>query len=429
MADLTRLISINCGSSSIKFSILEFSGVKDAAYLKKCQIKQKLLDLKRTLTCKIEEIGTEYGSFYVEGENKRESASINFDNHETAINYILDKNNLLQNDKNNNNRISIDIVAHRYVHGGKDFKKPLIISDKHIKKLKTLNRLAPLHNPSNLKGVEIMRHVFPKSKHVCIFDTAFHRTIPLHARLYPLPIYFYDKYDIQKFGFHGISYAFINNILSLDGKNFKKLIICHIGNGASICAIKAGKSIDTSMGYTPLEGLMMGTRCGSIDPEIPFILKEKLKATDDAILDILNRKSGLLGISKRTYDFKELAERDDKYSKLALKMFSYRIIKFIGQYAASLDGIDALVFTGGIGENSGTLRKEVCKNLSYAGIKINNKKNMEAAEYFQKFNPYGKLNVRNSIKSIESGKIPVFAIHTDEELQMAFEAALTVADA
>ncbi|MHB1661644.1 MAG: acetate/propionate family kinase [bacterium] len=416
MSDI-KIISINCGSSSIKLSVFKF--LRRSSKPEKYE-EPELLNIGRILSCKIEEIGTEYGYFYAGDKNSSESANINFGNHEEALNYIIKQSGLFKTAAADNN---IDIVAHRYVHGGKYYRKPLAVSDSDIKKLAKLNGLAPLHNPSNLKGLEIMKALLPKAKQVCVFDTAFHRTVPSYAKIYPIPIEYYEKYNIEKYGFHGISYSFVNNILKIYNGKIKRLIVCHLGNGASICAVKNGKSIDTSMGYTPLEGLMMGTRSGSIDPEVPFILKKKLGLTDVDINEILNKKSGLLGISKKTYDFKELIKQKDKYSKLALKMYVYRIVKFIGQYAASLNGLDVLVFTGGIGENSEILRKKVCDSLSFLGVSINNKKNIAAAKYFQAHNPFGRLDVENSVRPVGSGRVEVLAVHTDEELQMAFESA------
>jgi acetate kinase len=412
-----KIISINCGSSSVKFSVFKLDkGCRNAL--------PDLLNIDRILSCKIEEIGTEYGSFILKDKDGIKNLTYNFSNHEKAIRFILKKIKIGHLSEN-----KISAAVHRYVHGGKYYKKPLIVSDADIKKLTGLNGLAPLHNPSNLKGLQIMKTLFPEAAQICVFDTAFHGTIPKYARLYPIPISYSIKYGIEKFGFHGISYSFVVNLLKIyeEGKNIgnklKKIIICHLGNGASICAVKNGKSADTSMGYTPLEGLMMGTRSGSIDPEVPFILKKKLNLTDAAAMEILNKKSGLLGVSKKTYDFKELEKQTDKYSKLALKMYVYRIVEFIGQYAAVLNGTDALVFTGGIGENSATLRDEVCAGLTYLGIDIDAKKNKAAAEHFRSGESYGKLNAESSVIPIqtEKSRIKVFALHTDEELQMVFE--------
>ena len=431
-----KIISVNSGSSSIKFSVFNLS--EDSASLNSKNGISPLNNIDRVLSCRIEEIGTEYGSFYLKDKNKTENEKRNFSDHETALKFILRKigfidgsNEDIKKDaaasSDNGNNI---LVAHRYVHGGKYYIKPLIAGGEDVKKLAVLNDIAPLHNPSNLKGLEVMKSLLPDAPQICIFDTAFHAGVPDYAALYPIPIEYYEKLGIKKYGFHGISYAFIVNLFNIYNKYeyghknaIKKAVICHLGNGASVCAVDNGKSVDTSMGYTPLEGLMMGTRCGNIDPEVPFILKKKLNLTDDDVNKILNKKSGLLGISKKTYDFTELTEFSDESSKLALKMFVYRIVKFIGQYAAVLNGIDALVFTGGIGENSDLLRKEVCDSLTYLGLKLDGEKNAAAAKYFQSHNPFGRININDSVKPISDdvSSVKVFAVHTDEELQMAYE--------
>lgn len=445
-----KIISVNSGSSSIKFSVFDFYG-DSSVNVNGGNPLSSLLDIDRILSCRIEEIGTEYGSFYLKDKYQTETKTQNFADHETALRYIFKKTRIgdspldsaadtsasaveSENRTGSAGGSPPDAVVHRYVHGGRYYIKPLIVGGGDIKKLSELNELAPLHNPSNLKGLEVTASILPSAKQICVFDTAFHGTIPLYAGLYPVPVECYEKFNIKKYGFHGISYSFIVNLLKLykndsNDKGIEKLIICHLGNGASVCAVKDGKSIDTSMGYTPLEGLMMGTRSGSIDPEIPFIIKKKLNLTDDAVVEILNKKSGLLGISKKTYDFKELMKQNDEYAKLALKMYVYRIVKFIGQYAAVLDGVNALVFTGGIGENSDWLRKEVCGNLTYLGINIDDEKNAGAAEYFRARDPFGRLKVKNSAINIESKDSAafVFVVRTDEELQMAFE-SLTLLD-
>ncbi|MGC8554451.1 MAG: acetate/propionate family kinase [Candidatus Acidulodesulfobacterium sp.] len=431
-----KIISVNSGSSSIKFSVFNLS--EDSAYSNSKNGISPLNNIDRVLSCRIEEIGTEYGSFYLKEKNKTENEKRNFSDHETALKFILQKIGFIDGSNEDIRKEAAEsfdtddniLVAHRYVHGGKDYVKPLIAGGEDVKKLAGLNEIAPLHNPSNLKGLEVMKSLIPYAPQICIFDTAFHAGVPDYAAFYPIPIEYYEKFGIKKYGFHGISYAFIVNLFNIynkykygDKSAIKKTVICHLGNGASVCAVDNGKSVDTSMGYTPLEGLMMGTRCGNIDPEVPFILKKKLNSTDDDVNKILNKKSGLLGISKKTYDFKELTEFDDEYSKLALKMYAYRIVKFIGQYAAVLNGIDALVFTGGIGENSDMLRKKVCENLTYLGLKLDGEKNEAAAKYFQSHNPFGRINIDESVKPIsdEASSVKVFAVHTDEELQMAYE--------
>ncbi len=488
-----NILSINSGSSSVKFAyfkyikktskIIDHKNIKIASCINKTKIdgnynkkgklsenipahQTRLLSLNRLYDGEIEEIGTSLSSYNYEYINGKENGKINFKNHHSAISFII--NELVHKNLNNNlnKDEKIDIVVHRFVHGGNVFIKPLIISNKNlknkkynnnnnkhikyksfnshsannnknndteiittdneiylnfpdIKKLSQLNELAPLHNPSNLLGLQTAIKLIPEAAEVCIFDTSFHSTIPDYASIYPLPIEYYKKYGIKKYGFHGISYAFISNVLKLSGYNFKKMILCHLGNGASIAAVKNGKSIDTSMGYTPLEGLMMGTRSGDIDPSLSFILKNKLKLSEEEIYSIYNKKSGLLGISQKTYDVKELLNNLDYNSKLAIKMFCYRIIKYIGAYSAALNGIDALIFSGGIGENSSFIRQEVCNNLSYLGIKLNKSKNSDAVKIFNNSSKLKTLNLENSIIKINSGKTTVMAVKTDEELMMA----------
>ena len=490
-----NILSINSGSSSVKFAYFKYirktskiiycKNIKNKNCINKTKTnsnhnkkeassknilanQSKLLSLNRLYDGEIEEIGTPFSSYSYEHTNGKESGKINFKNHHSAISFII--NELIH--KNLNKDEKIDIVVHRFVHGGNLFIEPLVISNvisnknlknkkynynnKHtnyksfnshsinsannikngdteiimtdneiylnfpdIKKLSQLNELAPLHNPSNLLGLQTAIKLIPEAAEVCIFDTSFHSTIPDYASIYPLPIEYYKKYGIKKYGFHGISYAFISNILKLSGYNFQKMILCHLGNGASIAAVKNGKSIDTSMGYTPLEGLMMGTRTGDIDSSLFFILKNKLKLSEEELYNIYNKKSGLLGISQKTYDVKELLNNSDYNSKLAIKMFCYRIIKYIGAYSAALNGIDALIFSGGIGENSSFVRQEVCNNLSYLGIKLNKSKNSGAAKIFNNSSKLKTLNLENSIIKINSGKTTVMAVKTDEELMMA----------
>ena len=487
-----NILSINSGSSSIKFAyfkyiqkkskIIDHKNIKntscinktktDSNYSKKEKLSKnipalqaRLLLLNRLYDGEIEEIGTSFSSYNYEYINGKENGKINFKNHHSAISFII---NELINKKLNKDE-KIDIIVHRFVHGGNVFIEPLIISNKNlknkkyynynikhksfnshnknsyavndnndnndaeiittdneiylnfpdIKKLSQLNELAPLHNPPNLLGLQTAIKLIPEATEVCIFDTSFHSTIQDYASIYPLPIEYYKKYGIKKYGFHGISYAFITNILKLSGYNFKKMILCHLGNGASVAAVKNGKSIDTSMGYTPLEGLMMGTRTGDIDPSLSFILKNKLKLSGEELYNIYNKKSGLLGISRKTYDVKELLNNLDYNSKLAIKMFCYRIIKYIGSYSAALNGIDALIFSGGIGENSSFIRQEVCNNLSYLGIKLNKSKNIGAVKIFNNSSKLKTLNLENSIIRINSGKTTVMVVKTDEELMMA----------
>ncbi|RZD17429.1 MAG: acetate/propionate family kinase [Candidatus Acididesulfobacter guangdongensis] len=514
-----NILSINSGSSSVKFAYFKYiektsqvidnnkqlidnnkinKSINNINFINKiktsCKNNEKgcpsekgsaselpiLLSLNRLYDGEIEEIGTSFSSYRYENADGKKSGKTNFANHHDALFFIINK--LIYKNINidiDNKDEKIDVVVHRFVHGGNVFIKPLVIkpvikpleilnknkllknvknsvsnskstqnitlpsqrntqsaeikdaADKYdndtglhinfpdLKKLAGLNELAPLHNPSNLLGLKTTIKLIPEAAEICIFDTSFHSAIPDYASIYPLPIEYYEQHKIKKYGFHGISYAFISNILKLSGYKFKKMILCHLGNGASIAAVKNGKSIDTSMGYTPLEGLMMGTRTGDVDPSLSFILKNKLKLSEEELYNIYNKKSGLLGISQKTYDVKELLTNSDYNSKLAIKMFCYRIVKYIGAYSAALNGIDALIFSGGIGENSSFIRQEICKNLSFLGIKLNKSKNNGVTKIFNSRSKLQSLNITNSMIKISSGKTIVLAVKTDEELMMA----------
>jgi len=500
-----NILSINSGSSSVKFAYFKYiektsqtdnnkadKSINNIDLINKiktnCKNNKKeslfrkdvtsempmLLSLNKLYDGEIEEIGTSFSSYRYENAEGKKDGKKNFANHHDALFFIINKL-IYENININNKDEKIDIVAHRFVHGGNVFIKPLVIKpimilnknkrlkniknnvsdsestqnttlssqrntqiadirdDKDnyahnaelytnfpdLKKLAGLNELAPLHNPSNLLGLKTTIKLIPEAAEICIFDTSFHSSIPDYASIYPLPIEYYERHNIKKYGFHGISYTFISNILKLSGYKFKKMILCHLGNGASIAAVKNGKSVDTSMGYTPLEGLMMGTRTGDVDPSLSFILKNKLKLSEEELYNIYNKKSGLLGISKKTYDVKELLKNSDYNSKLAIKMFCYRIVKYIGAYAAALNGIDALIFSGGIGENSSFIRQEICKNLSFLGIRLNKSKNNGVTKIFNGRSKLQSLNIANSIIKISSGKTNVLAVKTDEELMMA----------
>jgi acetate kinase len=257
---------------------------------------------------------------------------------------------------------SVDAVGHRVVHGGEDFTKSVIIDNTVIKAIKKNSKLAPLHNPANLAGIKACKKLF-KCPQVAVFDTAFHQTMEKKAFLYPIPYKYYQDNKIRKYGFHGTSHEYVYNQVKE-----KKVITCHLGNGASICAIDNGKVIDTSMGLTPLEGLMMGTRSGDLDPGVIFQLSKKMSL--NKIEKMLNNESGLLGISGISSDMRDLKHNKNERAKLAVEMFHHRVIKYIGAYAALLKGVEAIIFTGGIGENSEYNRKEIIKNLSYLKTKF-----------------------------------------------------------
>jgi len=298
----------------------------------------------------------------------------------------------------------VDAVAHRVVHGGEKFKNSVLIDDEVIETIKELIPLAPLHNPANLDGILSVKKLLPNTPQIAVFDTAFHQTLPDYNYIYPIPYELYQEKNIRKYGFHGTSHKYVANEASKilnRPLNKLNLITCHLGNGASLCAIKEGKSINTSMGFSPLEGLMMGSRCGDIDPEIIFYLSKFMDL--DSINIMLNKQSGLKGIAKDN-NLKNIQKRSDKKAKLAINMFVNRIRKYLGAYMIELGRVDAIIFTGGIGENSSLIRKKVTQNLENYGILIDD-----------------EANDKNS-SIISKGKIKVLVIKTNEELQIAKEA-------
>lgn len=306
----------------------------------------------------------------------------------------------------------IDAVGHRMVHGGEKFAHSVILNEEVMEAFKECIDLAPLHNPANIKGVMAVHELMPGMKQVGVFDTAFHQTMPKHAYLYPIPYNLYKQYGIRRYGFHGTSHRYVSaracEFLGLDYKS-QKIITCHIGNGGSVAAIKDGKCIDTSMGLTPLEGVMMGTRSGDIDAGAVIYLQKKLGLDADGLSDLLNKKSGVLGISEISSDMREIedaAHSGNKRAQLALDMYFYRVKKYVGAYAAALGGCDVLVFTAGVGENQSDLRQEVCRNMEFMGIKIDNEKN-------------AKTRGEEIELSTPDSRVKVVIIPTDEELMIA----------
>jgi len=298
--------------------------------------------------------------------------------HSVAINKIL---NRLKDEKIITSMTDIYCVGHRVVHGGDYFKTSVIINENVMNKIDELSTLAPLHNPANLAGIKAVQDIFGDIKQVAVFDTAFHQTMPKYASIYPLPYEYYEKYGVKRYGFHGTSHQYVaQKAADILGKKLEdtNLITLHLGNGASICAIQHGKSIDTTMGFTPLEGLMMGTRCGDIDASLPFYLQEKLNCTSDEINNILNKQSGFKGMCG-TSDLREVIQLTDKgneHAKLAIEIFIYRIKKYVGSYLMILEDVDAIVLTGGIGEHSALVRDAIYKstdkfNLTHLTIATN----------------------------------------------------------
>ncbi|MCI6558099.1 MAG: acetate kinase [Prevotella sp.] len=306
----------------------------------------------------------------------------------------------------------IDAVGHRMVHGGEKFNKSVVLNDEVLKVFEECNDLAPLHNPANLKGVKAVQELMPGLPQVGVFDTAFHQTMPDYAYMYAVPYELYEKYGVRRYGFHGTSHRYVSqrvcDFLGVKAED-KKVITCHIGNGGSVAAVDGGKCVDTTMGLTPLEGVMMGTRSGDIDGGAVAFIQKKLGLDADGISDLLNKKSGVLGISGISSDMREIdaaAESGDPKAVLALAMYNYRIKKYVGAYAAAMGGVDIVVFTAGVGENQSSMRAEVCRNMEWMGIKLDEEKNKTVRGV-------------EAVISTPDSKVTVVVIPTDEELMIA----------
>lgn len=306
----------------------------------------------------------------------------------------------------------IDAVGHRMVHGGEKFNKSVLLTDEVLKAFEACIDLAPLHNPANLKGVKAVSELMPGLPQVGVFDTAFHQTMPAHSYLYAIPYELYEKYGVRRYGFHGTSHRYVSQrVCEFLGVNpaDKKIITCHIGNGGSVAAVDGGKCVDTSMGLTPLEGLMMGTRSGDIDGGAITFLEKKLGLDADGMSNLLNKKSGVLGITGISSDMREIdtaVEQGNERAKIALDMYNYRIKKYVGAYAAAMGGCDIIVFTAGVGENQYSMREQVCAGMEYMGVKLDVEKNKT-------------VRGEEAIISTPDSKVTVCVIPTDEELMIA----------
>ncbi|MBF0842517.1 acetate kinase [Mammaliicoccus lentus] len=350
---MTKIIAINAGSSSLKFQLFEMPEEK---------VITKGL---------IERIGLKNSVFSIVVNGEKITETLDIENHDIAVNIMLDalKNHNIINDIND-----IQGTGHRVVHGGELFPKSALVTDDVLEKIESLTELAPLHNPANIMGIKAFRKLLPNIPHVAVFDTSFHQTMPEESYLYSLPYNFYKDFGIRKYGFHGTSHKYVSERAAelLDRPiDQLRIISCHIGNGASIAAIDGGKSVDTSMGFTPLAGVTMGTRSGNLDPAlIPFIM-EKTGKNAEEVLNILNKESGLLGISGSSSDLRDIqqdANEGNERAKLALDVFASRIHKYMGSYATRMHGLDAIVFTAGVGENSDTVRAKVLEGLEFMGV-------------------------------------------------------------
>ena len=306
----------------------------------------------------------------------------------------------------------INAVGHRMVHGGEKFNKSVLLTDEVLQVFEACNDLAPLHNPANLKGVNAVKELMPGLPQVGVFDTAFHQTMPAKAFMYAIPYELYQQYGVRRYGFHGTSHRYVSarvcEILGVKPEE-QRIITCHIGNGGSVAAVDKGKCIDTSMGLTPLEGLMMGTRSGDIDGGAISFIQKKQNLDADGISNLLNKKSGLLGITGISSDMREIdaaAKNSDERAVLALDMYFYRIKKYVGAYAAAMGGVDTIVFTAGVGENQANMREEVCRNMEWMGVKLDTEKN-------------AGIHGEEAVISTPDSKVKVVVVPTDEELMIA----------
>ena len=389
-----KVLVINCGSSSLKYQLIDM--VNEEA------LAQGL----------VERIGIE-GSVLtqkVEGKDKY-IVKEQMKDHKDAIRLVLaalvDENNGVIKSMD-----EISAVGHRVVHGGEKYKESVVINDEVKANIEECFKLAPLHNPANMIGIKACEELMPNTPMVAVFDTAFHGTMPEDAYLYALPYELYEKHGIRKYGFHGTSHKYVSQTCAeVMGRDIKdlKIITCHLGNGASLCAVKNGVSVDTSMGFTPLEGLAMGTRCGNIDPAIvTFLMKEEGLSVDE-VNDLLNKKSGVLGISGISSDFRDIEDaafnKGNRRAQLALRIFEYKIRTTIGAYAAAMGGVDAIVFTAGVGENGPETREKCLEGLEFLGVEIDREAN----------------NVRGKVREISKAgcKVKAFVIPTNEELVIA----------
>ncbi|MCA1009940.1 acetate kinase [Halobacillus halophilus] len=348
-----KILAINAGSSSLKFQLIDMP--------------------EETVITKglVERIGLEDAVFTIEVNDEKDKTVTDIPDHGEAVKILLDK---LTSNGVIDSLDEINGVGHRVVHGGERFSESVLITDQVIKEIEEVSDLAPLHNPANLTGIRAFREVLPEVPHVAVFDTAFHQSMPEQSYLYSLPYEYYEEYGIRKYGFHGTSHKYVSErAAEMMGRPVEqlRLLSCHLGNGASIAAIEGGKSIDTSMGFTPLAGVTMGTRSGNIDPAlIPFIM-EKTGKTANEVMNVLNKESGMLALSGFSSDLRDIeirASEGDERAELALEVFAARIHKYIGSYAARMHGIDGIIFTAGVGENSYTMRERVLKGLEFMGV-------------------------------------------------------------
>ena len=395
-----NVLVINCGSSSLKYQLINS-------------------DTEAVLAKGLcERIGIDGRLVYQKTGLDKEITEAAMPTHKQAIQLVLDA---LVNPNTGAiaNLSEIEAVGHRVVHGGEKFASSTVLTDEVIAAIEECNDLAPLHNPANLIGIRACQELMPNVPMVAVFDTAFHQTMPDVAYMYGLPYEYYEKYGVRRYGFHGTSHSFVSKrAAEILGKNYEdlKIIVCHLGNGASICAVDHGKSVDTSMGLTPLEGLIMGTRSGDVDPSILEFIAQKENLSLSQVMNVLNKKSGVEGISGVSSDFRDIeaaAKEGNKRAALAQQTFAYRVIKYVGAYAAAMNGVDVICFTAGLGENDAKIREMVMNNLSYLGVAVNKEVN-------------DATRGKEAIISTTDSKVTCIAIPTNEELAICRETVALV---
>lgn len=389
-----NVLVINCGSSSLKFQLID---------------SESESVLAKGLC---ERIGIDGRLVYQRAGGEKEVTEETMPTHTEAVKMVLEA---LINPKTGAiaSLDEISAVGHRVVHGGEAFTESTLINEEVIAAIENVSELAPLHNPANLIGIAACQELMPGVPMAAVFDTAFHQTMSKEAYMYGIPYKYYEQYKVRKYGFHGTSHSYVSKrAAELLGKPYDSLktIVCHLGNGASVCAVKNGKSVDTSMGLTPLEGLVMGTRSGDVDPSVLEYIAEKENFDIHQVLNVLNKESGVYGVSGVSSDFRDIeaaAEEGNERADLAQELFCYRVIHYIGAYAAAMNGVDAICFTAGLGENSGMIREKICANLGYLGVELNPEENKKRGE--------------DLIISTENSKVKVLAVPTNEELAIARE--------
>jgi acetate kinase len=394
-----KVLVINCGSSSLKYQLINS---EDASVL---------------VSGLCERIGIDGRLVYKPAKGEKRTFEDVLPDHQVAVSNVLAA---ITNPEYGviKSLDEIDAVGHRVVHGGETFNKSVVITDEVIKAIEDCNDLAPLHNPANIIGINACRSLMPGVPQVAVFDTAFHQTMPDKAYMYGLPYEYYEKYKVRRYGFHGTSHSYVSkrviDVAGLDADN-SKVIVCHLGNGASVSAVLNGKSVDTSMGLTPLEGLVMGTRSGDIDPAIVEFIAKKENLSVSEVMTVLNKKSGVQGMSGLTSDFRDIdagIKEGNERARLAREVFCYKVAKYVGSYVAAMNGVDAIAFTAGIGENDGVVRKEICSYLGFLGLTIDDEKNAIRGE--------------EVVISTPDSKVMALTIPTNEEYAIACETTALV---